>query len=241
MRRNGRSRNNRQIWTAPAETPIQDAGVIDLFAPDDETELPPPDMTESMFADVSEETALPFDTVAQAQETQTDGENADGGFTLDEALAQELLSPEEQAAERKRTKARARGLAACCLALLLIAFVAFLWFAFRVENITVEGNEQMQAEAVIEKSGVKKGVHMLALRTRAAEESLRMDPYIATAEVRRQYPNAVLISIRERKEAAVIVGMNSVAIIDGDGYVLSIGERESYAGLVKIYGAGSSG
>ncbi len=218
---------------------MQDAGVIDLFAPDDETEPPAPD-----YAHGGMPSTLPEDdafAVTLPEDAQPITEPAAAALAFEEMPELGLLSPEEEAERKQKARRRTRGLALCCLVLLFISLFAFLWFAFRVENIEVTGNEQTQSDVVIEKAGVKKGVHMLSLRTRACEDALRMDPYIATADVKRQYPNTVLITVRERKEAAVIVGMNSVAIIDADGYVLSIGERESYAGLVKIYGAGSSG
>ena len=229
------SKKGRRIWTAPAETPQVDAGVIDLFAPDD-----PP----APFSREAGEAAPDASLETPTQEAPDDGVQAEP-IAGEEPAAEEiefgLLSEEEREEMGRRARARARSLGLCCLLLLFIALAAFVWFAFRVENMQVEGNEQLSAQAVIQRAGVKPGTHMLALRARACEEALRMDPYVATAAVKREYPNTLRITIRERKEAAVIVGMNAVAIIDADGYVLSIGERESYAGLVKIYGAGSSG
>ncbi|MEI3424773.1 MAG: hypothetical protein V8Q85_06890 [Christensenellales bacterium] len=42
------------------------------------------------------------------------------------------------------------------------------------------------------------------------------------------YPDKLVVHLTEREETAVIVGMNAQAVIDGEGYVLSIGTRAGY-------------
>ena len=64
---------------------------------------------------------------------------------------------------------------------------------------------------------------------------------MASAVVTRVYPDKLVVNITEREEAAVLVGMNVQAVIDKDGYVLYIGARADYTGLIKITGMVCSG
>lgn len=70
---------------------------------------------------------------------------------------------------------------------------------------------------------------------------MEQNAYIASAVVTRVYPDKLVVNITEREEAAVLVGMNAQAVIDKEGYVLYIGARADYSGLIQISGMGSSG
>ena len=67
--------------------------------------------------------------------------------------------------------------------------------------------------------------------------SLGADDYIVKPFLMKE----LVLRVTERKEKAVILGMNTHAVIDGEGYVLSIGTRASYEGLLKVYGTGAGG
>ncbi len=171
---------------------------------------------------------------AQAGETpQTDAENADNVL--------ELFPEEEQGGERKARAPLIKYFWACALGVLIVGTFVFCFFMFRVANIEVSGNESIPSQTIIQMAGVEYGAHMLTLARSAGIERLCKNPYIAKADIRRVYPDGVKISIVERREAAAIISLGAVAIIDADGYVLSISQRDSYPELLKIYGAGASG
>ena len=75
----------------------------------------------------------------------------------------------------------------------------------------------------------------------AAKAAVEADPYIESLEITRVYPDRLVLRVTERVEKAVILGLNTHAVIDGEGYVLSIGTRASYEGLLKVYGTGAGG
>ena len=89
--------------------------------------------------------------------------------------------------------------------------------------------------------GTNAGQHMWFAKLGAAKAAVEADPYIASLEITRVYPDKLVLRVTERKEKAVILGMNTHAVIDGEGYVLSIGTRASYEGLLKVYGTGAGG
>lgn len=123
----------------------------------------------------------------------------------------------------------------------LIAAAAVTYFTLIVDSIEVYGCTHYDAEELIKASGLSVGKHMWLERVSEAESRMEQNAYIATADVIRVYPNKLVVNITEREEAAVLVGMNTQAVIDKDGYVLYIGARADYSGLIQISGMGSSG
>ncbi len=153
----------------------------------------------------------------------------------------ELFPSKEESEEDEKQKYLYRRIGVCALAVMIIGFAVFCALMFRVAEIEVSGNEDIPSQLIIQTAGIEYGAHLLLLPVSTGEEKLRANPYIAEADIKREYPDRVKITIVERQEAAAIIGLSAVAIIDADGYVLSIGEREDYTELLKIYGAGASG
>lgn len=179
----------------------------------------------------------------RATQEQPSSENAENTENVGNAPNVVELFPEEEheARDEKKHKYLIRRIWAAALALMIIATLAFGFFMFRVNVIEVSGNQTIPTQTIIETTGIEYGAHLLLLSCSAGESRLYENPYIAKAEITCLYPDTVSIRVSERHEAAVIIGLNTAAIIDEDGYVLSISERNSYPELLKIYGAGASG
>ncbi len=150
-----------------------------------------------------------------------------------------LTEREKLTLERQRKFAR--FIAACIAAVVFLAALLLAWFLLIVDEIGVAGCERFTPEQIVESSGLKTGRHIWLVNLAEAEERVEANPYIENADIKRIYPDKLLISVGERVEAAVIVGLNAQAVIDPAGYVLSIGARAHYDGLIKIAGMGSGG
>lgn len=152
--------------------------------------------------------------------------------------------PQLTQAEIKRQEARQKSLTRLAMVVLGIVMALSLvlaYFLLIVDEIEVLGCEQTDTEGILEASGLSVGQHLWLARLDDAREEINRNPYVKDVRITRVYPDKLVINITERYERAVIMGMNVYAVIDEEGYVMSITGRSDYAGLIKIYGTGSSG
>lgn len=115
------------------------------------------------------------------------------------------------------------------------------FFILRVKTINITGNVKKTEEEIIALSQIKKGDHMWFFNTEIAEKQIETDPYIAFSEVERSYPNTVNIKVTEKLAAAVIQSVSAYAVIDSQGYVLSIDDAASYDDILNVSGMGATG
>ncbi|WP_053956894.1 cell division protein FtsQ/DivIB [Inediibacterium massiliense] len=123
------------------------------------------------------------------------------------------------------------------LILLLIGIVAFIVIfktdVFTIKNVEVIGNKQISENAIISKSAITIGNHILKEKLENAKINLYKDPYIKTVEIERKFPNKIVIHITERKEEALIQFMNEYLIIDEDGMVLRSSSQMENLKVIK--------
>ena len=142
---------------------------------------------------------------------------------------------------REKRKRALKLLAGAIAGVVFLAAGLLTYFLLIVDFIEVHGAERFTGEQILEASNLKIGRHIWLNRTGEAERLIEENPYVASAVVTRVYPDKLVINTVERTEAAVLVGMNAQAVIDSEGYVLSIGARADYAGLIRVSGMGSGG
>ncbi|WP_129596432.1 cell division protein FtsQ/DivIB [Anaerophilus nitritogenes] len=123
------------------------------------------------------------------------------------------------------------------LILLLMGIVAFIVIfktdVFTIKDVEVIGNKQISENAIISKSAITIGNHMLKEKLENVKINLYKDPYIKTVQIERKFPNKILIHITERKEEAVIPFMNEYLIIDEDGMVLRSSSQMENLKVIK--------
>lgn len=153
--------------------------------------------------------------------------------------ARRMTEREKRLRERKRRMLRLLSFA--IFGVIFLAALLLTYFILIIDKIEVYGCERFTEEEILAASGLHTGQHMWLANLDAAVEAVEEDPYIASLEITRVYPDRLVLRVTERVEKAVILGMNTHAVIDGEGYVLSIGTRASYEGLLKVYGTGAGG
>lgn len=193
-----------------------------------------------------DEAGLPFDEDEpffapddDEEEDKHKKRTAGGAKRADVRRKKVLTEKEKRLRQRRRRLIKTVFLITLCAMLLTAA--ALTYFLLIVDIIEVYGCTRYSAEELLQNSGLKTGKHIWLERTQEAERKLEKNAYVASAVVTRVYPDKLVVNITEREEAAVLVGMNVQAVIDKDGYVLYIGARADYTGLIKISGMGSSG
>lgn len=91
-----------------------------------------------------------------------------------------------------------------------------------VDTVTVQTGDRVDEEIVIELAGVRLGAQLIDVDPAAVEERVGRHPWVATVEVRREWPSTVRIDIVEAEPVAASPVGAGWRLIDLDGQVLGI-------------------
>jgi cell division protein FtsQ len=105
-----------------------------------------------------------------------------------------------------------------------------------VDTLTVRGTSHLATEQVLDAAGVHEGDAMVWLDTGAALSGIEALPYVRSASLRREWPDAVRITVHERVPAAWVDGPAGKALVDGTGRVLELVEAAPPA-MPQLLGA----
>jgi cell division protein FtsQ len=105
-----------------------------------------------------------------------------------------------------------------------------------VDEFAVVGTANVSAAAVEHASGIDLGDALLTLDEAGAERRIERLPWVAEADVVRQWPGTVRITVTERQPAAVLQVKDDpavpLALVDATGRVLEIGAHPE--GLIAV-------
>ena len=91
---------------------------------------------------------------------------------------------------------------------------------FSIREVRVQGSRAVSVEDVRGLSGVELGANLITLATKEVEERVEKDAWIVSAEVERDLPQTVLITVVERRPAGWVEDPGGFAIVAGDGTLL---------------------
>lgn len=92
---------------------------------------------------------------------------------------------------------------------------------FKIQEISVKGNEQLPKEKVEQLAEVKKGDNIFSKVGEVLKVKLKQNGYIEDAKINKIYPNKIEIEIKERKKMFQIKTESEKYIyIDEQGYIL---------------------
>lgn len=118
--------------------------------------------------------------------------------------------------------------------LVTVAVVAACLVFFRVNTVTVEGNDRYTAQEVVEASAIQVGDNLIALSKSQVASRIRTQlPYVESVSIRRQFPDGVTLTVKERSAAASVPSSDGRWLISAQGKVL---EREQGHKVVKVNG-----
>jgi cell division protein FtsQ len=111
---------------------------------------------------------------------------------------------------------------------ILAMIVAAGWALLRspllaVDEVAVSGSTHVDRAQVIAASGVGPGTAMMDVSAGRAEARLEALPWVARAEVSRQWPNRVEVTLVDREPIAQVAAGSSFALVDASGRVLQTG------------------
>ncbi len=151
------------------------------------------------------------------------------------------LSRSERAARLERLVLAAKllaGAAAVVLVSLFFVFVHDLFIQndyFNAREVQVEGAERVRVREIQALTGIRPGVNVLGVNLSAARRGLLSHPWIAEAEVHRELPARLRITVREHVPVA-IVDAGQRFLLNAAGEVFKLWEAADPAGLPVVSG-----
>lgn len=115
-------------------------------------------------------------------------------------------------------------------ALLVALAVATRTPLLDVDRVTVTGTERTREDDVVRLAAVERGTPLVSVDPGAVARRVEELPWVASARVRRSWPSTVKIQVTERIAVAVVqVTGERAAVVDADGWVVSIESRSADA------------
>lgn len=121
--------------------------------------------------------------------------------------------------------------------IILVVIVAGCVVFFRVQEITVAGQQKYTAEEVIAASGIQIGDNLVGINKGRAYRLIQGElPYIDEVNIRRTLPDGIVISVAECVPAALVQGANSRWVVDYKGKILEETTASARPGVATITG-----
>jgi len=124
---------------------------------------------------------------------------------------------------------------------MMLALSVFFFFQspyFNVSAIGVTGNVALSKPQVRKLSGITRGTNIFRVNTKAVEEKILLNPFVASVEVERDLPSAISIRIVEYEPIAVIPVEGKFMEVSKEGYCLSHCTGISKLNLPVVSGLG---
>ena len=145
---------------------------------------------------------------------------------------EELMEEEELEKEEEEEGEKYQSLTVRVVKILIfylaIGFLGWNFFAFifsssfcNIEDLIIKGNDSLSEDEIFYKSGVQLGENIFKLDLKKSKDSLIQEPWIKEVEIKRVIPNRIIISIKERKPAAIVHTGEEYFSSTKEGIVLS--------------------
>lgn len=134
-------------------------------------------------------------------------------------------SSERPRMNEKKKKMKARIIKVFVFICLLVGAGCFLCLSpmFNVQEIMVEQNSIIASETIDSLSGIQMYKNIFLIKKSDAIENIKRNSYVNDVKISRVLPNKIKIIVSERTEKYLVeFAEGKYAIIDGQGYVLSV-------------------
>lgn len=137
--------------------------------------------------------------------------------------------------ERKKNKLKRRSgkifreIVKAVTLVITIGFIAFVMVYvynciittsyLKLKDITVRGNERVTKEEILNLADVDPQSNILTLNLKDISRSVETNPWIKDTAIGREFPDRLVIEVRERDPAAFVLVDGSLYIMDWDGSV----------------------
>ena len=141
-----------------------------------------------------------------------------------EKLEEQSEQPTKPRTSKKRKKSKKKkinkkviGFFSIIILISIIVVLALTAPIFNITDITVNGNNQVSTNMIINLSGLRKGENIFKFNS-TVEQKIKENTYIESVNIKRKLPGTVIISVKERTVKYQINLIN--VYIDKNGYIL---------------------
>lgn len=122
--------------------------------------------------------------------------------------------------------------------LLLAIIIGGICFAlispiFNIEDIKVNGNEQINSDTIVSLSQLQVGQNIFRFYKEKVINDIKTNAYVENVKIKRKIPNKIEITIEERKQDYNVEFLNGYAYINNQGYILEISEKKLDLPVIK--------
>jgi cell division protein FtsQ len=110
---------------------------------------------------------------------------------------------------------------------------------FTVGSISLRGNERTSADAINAALGIQPGQTIFSVDPAAARARLMQLPWVAEAEIRRQYPGTIAVVIVEKRPFALWKNGINTAVVERSGAVITGASTDEFSRLPLVLGPGA--
>jgi cell division protein FtsQ len=117
---------------------------------------------------------------------------------------------------------------------------------FGISEIHITGNRRTPYNSVLEALAMKPGESIFHADLWSAQDRLRHLDWIASAELHRRYPDAIFVTLVEKRPFALwqlppnAKGETPIAVVERSGAVITTRDVEKFRHLPKLVGAGAA-
>lgn len=103
-----------------------------------------------------------------------------------------------------------------------------------VDAVEIHGNDHLSPEEISAQAGLEPGMHIWKINLAVGRDKLLSNPRIEEACIKRKFPNAIDITLVERRGVAILQNSGSGWIVSGDGVVVAKNEGHSLPWLTGL-------
>lgn len=139
--------------------------------------------------------------------------------------------------EKKRRKKRKIKLIVFVLIAIILGVTMYFLKSptFKIKNIEITGNSQLDNNKIIEQSGIELGKSMFTSFNIVTKVKIKQNGYVEDAKVTKKMPDTIKIEVKERSASFQVKTENGIYIyIDEQGYIIDYSQEPKE--LITIIG-----
>lgn len=128
--------------------------------------------------------------------------------------------------KNKKKKKRTVKIFLISISIIVICILLASSEIFNIKKISVKGIDKLSDKEVISYSQITIGENIFKTSLSKAEYEIEKNPYVKKVEVKREFPNTILVNIEERKVNYILQLAESYVYVDAQGYILEISKEK---------------
>ena len=112
-------------------------------------------------------------------------------------------------------------------------------FFFKIQNIKIVNNHLIDESKIVEKLAEIYEKNILFIERSDIEKPLQSVDFLEKIEVKKKYPNTVIIKVYETKPVAILFKKNNKYLLDSSSNLITFNENMFIEGFPSVFGEGA--